>query len=262
MKYWAIDNNQRSQETVTLYSKRQIRIDEGDKIILFIRDRHSVKFISSAVIQNRMGTIGISEQSNRFEFKISPPVMIEHDLSAKDLRFSLEKVYRFSMPEKHFKRRYVSLSKNDFFTIVEKEIHIERTMLGEYLDALPGSIYTDFIRHLISLEINWMTHPNYTNILKVFFNFIDSEYLEYYRILQNMAELSKHIESKCRNFTFQKIELSDNTTDKGFNLELKRQDLESFFNIIDEDKELLKDCERMPKMSAYKFHNIFWKDDE
>lgn len=59
---------------------------------------------------------------------------------------SLEKVYRFLEPERHFRRCIVALPKSDFATIVEERVDVYRTVFRYLFSALPLEIQTEFIR--------------------------------------------------------------------------------------------------------------------
>lgn len=78
---------------------------------------------------------------------------IERFSEARDLSAiagSLEKVYRFLEPERHFKwRDIIRLSEHDFKTISENSVAVHRSVFRFLFCSLPLDVQSDFVRRFI-----------------------------------------------------------------------------------------------------------------
>jgi hypothetical protein len=126
---------------------RQPRFNESDELILFERAEQSVLFIGrTSVLQAE--TLD-REAVQSVSFKQITPFEEERELTA--LAGSLERVYRFLHPERHFRRKIVRLPEQDFQTIVHNKIDVHRSIFRYLFSALPIELRADFVRRHIDL---------------------------------------------------------------------------------------------------------------
>jgi hypothetical protein len=143
-----------------------------DKLVVFEREPDDVYFIGTAEI--------IEVEDIRKEqsfFQISHISSLEKFPSVRKLSVlagSLEKVYRFLEPAKHFKRKIVAISDNDLMTILNNEIDIFRTISRYFFSILPFGAKMDFInenRDVLSLtrQNELCNYNSFAGIILTFF---------------------------------------------------------------------------------------------
>ena len=116
----------------------------GNDLIGFEREHDNVYFLGTS----RVKSVEEKEFGGIRLYVVKVDVLADFSKPRRlsVLAGSLEKVYRFLEPERHFRRRIVGLSKDDYQTIVEERVDLNRSIFRYLFSALPLELQTEFIR--------------------------------------------------------------------------------------------------------------------
>jgi hypothetical protein len=200
MKYWAVNTVPFSDvipDSVDLGKFRRPRspnILKGDKIVLFIRTKDTIKFLASAEVSaviERPTDSADHEDEDRAAIEYTADIIKVDRLatppSLDDYRFSLTKVYRLSKPKMHFRRRYVNISEVDFETLVSMQINATRTSVGILAEALPLSDRLTLSNEFIGIWQDKFKEASHNNLLSDLLSYVRKNYIELASLLTDMA---------------------------------------------------------------------------
>ncbi len=209
MKCWAVNTVPLSKEipeSVDLGKFRRPRspsVGKGDKVVLFIRTMDTIKFLASAEVSAVVERPLYSddyEDDDRTIIEYSANIIKVHELpkppSLDDYRFSLIKVYRLSEPTRHFRRRYVNLSKIDFDTIVSMQIYAARTSVGILAEAMPLSDRLALANEFIGNWQDKFKETSHDRLLSDLLSFVRKNYIETALLLTDMAKATLPLRNK------------------------------------------------------------------
>ncbi|MBN1367030.1 MAG: hypothetical protein JW967_03800 [Dehalococcoidales bacterium] len=247
MSYWAVDiRNLAGKEFVITKSHRYANISKHDRVVFFSREHSKVEFVSYAdVITVDHQTRGKYEEEERYYTiaGISGSNSLENPLSAEDLAYSLEKVYRYKMPFRHFCRQYVWLSKPDFETITHGWIYWARTAFGIFINALQTDQINRFIQEVAQTNPEILiSYPNYGPAWVALREFIQNEFVntaELFRAIHNDVDVLKNKFSV--DIEFEKIGLSTDDNTKSDLLNDQEAFLSHFVSSLNLEKENIFD---------------------
>lgn len=138
-RYWALKaciGTKESQHYLGRFSQgRRPRIGPRDKVILFEKKEGEIVFWANATVVDLLESASETEK-REFEITIGEISPFEEPRTSTVLRFSLEKVYRFASPLRHFNRNYLKLEGYDYETIARQLVFWSRTALGLQVEAL------------------------------------------------------------------------------------------------------------------------------
>lgn len=121
----------------------------GSGLIGFERENDDVYFLGTSRVESAE-----EKESNgirRCTVKVDELTDFSRPRRLSVLAGSLEKVYRFLDPDRHFRRNIVGLPKSDYQAIVEERIDLNRSIFRYLFSALPLDIQTEFIRSHIEV---------------------------------------------------------------------------------------------------------------
>lgn len=117
------------------------RFRPGLRLVIFERLNTEVLFVAVAAVTE--------VERIQDEIPLEQVTLAKADVfkKARELRVlagSLEKVYRFLTPERHFRRNVVALSSRDFSTIVQGRIDVARSIFKYVFAAIPFRMQAEF----------------------------------------------------------------------------------------------------------------------
>lgn len=197
MAYWAIDMNCVWNNKVKIESRRKVSVSDKDKLVLFKRHYDTVTFYSAGSARN--SKIDSVESSFLYTCDIEELEQFENTIDLGVFRYSLEKVYRYKEPARHFRRRYLHLSESDYQTIVRGEIFWPRTAFGLFANKLDNEQLYRFVRELAMKSPDLLLGHNDINTawdqLK---SFIISEFVNAADLLTDIKHKVEQINSNGR----------------------------------------------------------------
>lgn len=193
MACWAVDVSTLTGKQFTITKSRGFaQIHKGDDAIFFYRNPGEVKFIShSNIVSVRQDRESESENTEYYTIaRISENIPIENPLSASDLAYSLEKVYRYNEPYRHFYGQYINLSREDYETIISGLIFWSRTAFGIFINELQREQLNRFIQELAQINPEFLLPaPDYYRIWRVLSDFIQEEFVGAASLLKEIHSL-------------------------------------------------------------------------
>lgn len=193
MACWAVDKSTLIDKQFTITKSLGFaQIHKGDDVIFFHRYSGEVEFIShSNVVSVRQDRESESENAEYYTIaRILENIPIENPLSASDLAYSLEKVYRYNKPYRHFSRQYISLSRGDYETIISGLIFWSRTAFGIFINELHKEQLNRFIQELAHINPGYLLPaPDYYSVWQVLKDFIQEEFVGAASLLKEIHNL-------------------------------------------------------------------------
>jgi len=218
MAYWAVGATTLIDKQFTITKSRGFaQIHKGDDVIFFDKHPRGVNFTSySNVVSVRQDRKSESENAEFYTIaRISEITPIENPLSASDLAYSLERVYRYNKPYRHFYRQYVSLSRVDYETIISGLIFWSRTAFGIFINELQREQLNRFIQELAQINPELLLPaPDYSRVWQVLNDFIQEEFLGAASLLKEIHSLVDTLGTEF-NLGLEYTELGLSTDDYG-----------------------------------------------
>lgn len=198
-RHFAIEDTLAAEGTFKVpFGPFRPRIERGDHLITFRRLEDDIEFvatcralsISDAVLRDeeqeprRIRAIEISE----IEELEKPRSLVVH-------AGSLEKVYRFLDPTRHFRSKIVNLSEADFKNLVAGRIFMARSVFRYLFTALPLAVQSDFVRQYAE-EFPLSTQGtvnSYNTLAPMLVKFISERLTDPLSILSRIAALHEEL---------------------------------------------------------------------
>ena len=195
-RYFAIDRSAIHGLRVEIRLTRPApRLEVGDSLVIFEKQPDDIHFTGrSMVLSARDLTPAIEDAGEQAATRLvdmSEIINLENPQRLTVICGSLERVYRFLDPQRHFLHKIVTLSQNDYETITDAEIHVSRSVFRKLFTALPLAVKAEFVRRHIEafpLTSEESIH-NYTDLAHLLITFIQERMIEPLRMLATMAHL-------------------------------------------------------------------------
>lgn len=276
MRYWAVDQNNLDGKELAIKSNRRVSISKGDYVILFYRDYRSVEFnsygrVAEAIRERNQNQFyertGENEGEEEGEYysivaRLAEIIVIENPLTLDDLAYSLEKVYRYDRPYRHFSRQYVALSLEDFETITNGLIYWSRTTFGVFINALRSEQLERFVKYLAEYYTDiLLSPPDYDKAWQALRIFIEREYIAAADLLKEIHHQTNSLNAELDlNLYYNELGLSSDEDSKA-NLLYEQEQLLSDFtsSLILEKENILQEISTTIKISdsENRFQKIF-----
>src|SRR6266404_1189935 len=119
------------------------RFVKGDAILSYKRNAEDIIFTEQMIAE------AVKEQEEKdgnFQTtSVGKPVGLDGGRRLAVLAGSLQKVYRFLHPERHFRQGFARLTQDDYETIIHNAADVERSVFRYLFSALPFQVQTDFV---------------------------------------------------------------------------------------------------------------------
>jgi hypothetical protein len=133
------------QSLFTRFGRSRPRLSKDDSVVLYEKSGRKVDFIGTAAVESVQ-----SEESKGTnigqEITLTRLQRFPEERPLTCLAGSLQKVYRFMTPERHFQRAIVKLTHADFEAIAQYRIDLHRSIFRYLFSALPIELQADFVR--------------------------------------------------------------------------------------------------------------------
>lgn len=193
--YFAAERSLVAGETVEvklrLFSPRP---DEGDRLIVFKRDDEgAITFVGTSEVLSATDR-DVREEGEVIRFRtlsFASESVFDEPRTLALLAGSLQKVYRFLDPERHFARPIVKLDFDDYQAIEQNIIATYRTVFRYLFSSLPLPIQAEFVR----LHIEQYPHSasrivsNYRDLAGPLIKFVDGRVAPMLRLLTQVGDL-------------------------------------------------------------------------
>src|SRR5882724_6083190 len=126
----------------TYRTLRKFRKD--DTLVLFRRDAHGVTLTGTSTVESVLHL----EEKSISEVLVSE---VEHFAEERPLAVyagSLQKVRLFLSPERHFRRKITTMTRQDLNTLITGQLDMERTIFRYIFSSLPFQLRILFIYNL------------------------------------------------------------------------------------------------------------------
>jgi len=218
MACWAVDVSTLIDKQFTITKSGGFaQIHKGDDIVFFSKHPGEAKFVSySNVVSVRQDRENESENTEYYTIaRISENIPIKNPLRASDLTYSLERVYRYNKPYRHFYRQYVNLSREDYETIISGLIFWSRTAFGIFINELQREQLNRFIQELAQINPELLLPaPDYYRVWQVLNDFIQEEFVDAASLLKEIHSLVDTLGTEF-NLGLEYTELGLSTDDYG-----------------------------------------------
>lgn len=196
--------------TFAMESQRRPSIRVGDQVLVFERTSDDdVRFTHTASIA-AASTSGESDESQVFKATLADPVPFDPPRELGDFTYSLQKVYRFEAPGRHFRNRYTSLTDKDYKTLVKANIFWARTAFGFFLSPLPEETREQFIRYVALVEPGSLVESRgYAALWVHLQNFIVQQFVSAHELLQAISRDVEGLSEKEVQIKFAEIRVGD-----------------------------------------------------
>jgi hypothetical protein len=230
MNYWAVDGSSTMGETpsILIQQKNKPAITEGDEVVIFRRDREGVFFTANGIAADVR--IDVVNGSIAFSFVVANLKLLEPARRLFDFAYSLVKIYRYLQPWRHFQRRYVSLVREDFRTLVDARIFWSRTAFGMFVNHLPEAALARFVQS-VAIDsprtlVDQRTFDALWNFLR---QFIVGQYLGAHALTDAISNLAMTFTGIGGNFDFENVTLGNGEGEPPDSLALQHRRLSVFF---------------------------------
>lgn len=273
MKYWAVDSKALNpNQTLIIETGRPLNISKNDNIIVF--QRNGDYLVISYLIEDeitfnyRAKVLEVSlkqEEKNRYQLiaNLSPMEAIDNPLTLRELAYSLQKVYRYDKPSVHFRRKYVSLSPDDFTTIVTGSIYWARTGFGLYVNTLRREQFAHFLDEVSVFGPGIFDSENLERAWQILREFVEEEYISAAELVHQIHAQADELHSGgLPELEFENIGISLDEPNEVFD-SLYEQEirLSRFMSIARSDKtdilEQLSDKMKKEAESETRFQKVF-----
>ncbi|MFC1924052.1 hypothetical protein ACFLXA_01625 [Chloroflexota bacterium] len=196
MNYWAIDKNLINfGGQIVIESRQRISITSHDPVVIFEREASDVTFQSHAVVHDaKIEYLPI--EGYVLTASISQPQPIDPPMALSELAYSLKKIYsRYDKPTRHFTRKYVSLSEEDFGTIITGSIYWARTAFGLYINELRTEQLTRFMQDVSQSDPEvLLQRSGFDSAWSALRQFIEQEYITVAKLLEKIHAQVNHLQ--------------------------------------------------------------------
>ena len=242
MACWAVDESILTGNKFTITRSRGFaHIHKGDDVIFFHKHPGVSKFSShSNVVSVRQDRKSESENAEYYTIgMISENIPIENPLSTSDLAYSLERVYRYNTPYRHFSNQYIKLSREDYETIISGLIFWSRTAVGMFINELQKEQLNRFIQELAQIDPeSLIPAPNYYRIWQVLNDFIREEFVGAARLLKEIHSLVDTLGTEFNlGLEYTKLGLSSDDYGEADLLHKQEEVLSKFISSIKSEKQ-------------------------
>lgn len=171
------------------------RIARGDLIVVFSRDESDVQFRGTCKVTDTRDRPGETSDSGQTiivrSVSVSEVIELQSIQSLKVLSGSLEKVYRYLEPERHFGRNIVKLSQSDYETVTEGRIFIARSIFRSLFSALPIAVQAAFVQaHIEAFPLSSDgAVKNYDALATLLVRFLEDRLTEPLEMLSRITDL-------------------------------------------------------------------------
>ena len=182
---------------------------EGEQLVVFRRSEGSVFFFATTKVESveELGTASSPYQS--VSLSGLKPFDRERELSV--LAGSLAKVYRFLYPERHFRRAYVRLSPEDYRTIVEDAVDLDRSVFRYLFEALPWGLRAHFVSTCLDSDTFSSDGrvKDYRQISRALLDYLDGPFLQFAKLLTSMSQQFNELQGIRNLPALSKLTVSD-----------------------------------------------------
>ena len=171
------------------------RLEVGDLLILFDKRSDDLYFTGTSAVVSATDVSQPAEETGERKtirlIEISKINDLDHEQRLSVLSGSLEKVYRFLDPQRHFMHRIVKLSQKDYRTITEGRIYVDRSVFRQLFAALPLPLKAEFVKQHIDAFplISNGTVDDYRRLAGLLVAFLEERVLEPLHILAVIASI-------------------------------------------------------------------------
>lgn len=184
--YWAINVDDRTDESFIVASRRGMAIRKGDELALVSRLHGGIVFVATAIVDavkqaKEIAAPAAPDDVPRRYYEVIYGRLKKFDepIPLDLLSYSLQRLTNFNRPSVHFRRAYVRLSFSDYETIRTGRIYWARTAFGTILNALPASAQSFLQIHLLSEgAINSNNEINYRRAFELLEKFLEANYFQ------------------------------------------------------------------------------------
>src|SRR6266446_1488605 len=143
-RYFAVDKRKFANGQIRLkLGAFRPRLGRDDALLIYERREDDLIFTAYTTVESVQEQ---EEDAGRFQTASAAQLSaVDGERRLSVLAGSLEKVYRFLDPERHFRRGIVRLSREDYETIIENAIDIDRSIFRYLFTALPLQVQVDFL---------------------------------------------------------------------------------------------------------------------
>jgi len=225
MNYWAVDDaNISPPNDLTIFSNRVVNMRHGDEVVLFKRvGDNDIEFHTRAIIEeSQVGRY--EEDKQKYVAHLSNLRVLTDSSLLSELTYSLQKIYNFRQPRRHFLRKYLSLSQYDFDSITSGSIYWARTAFGIYINMLGRQQLEHFIQETAASSPEVFIHQwDFGLAWKVLRQFIEVQYIAAAELLRFVHARADQISgSDIPNLNYMELGVS---TEDGENDSLYEQEV-------------------------------------
>jgi hypothetical protein len=181
----------------TFTRPRRPRLEKNDTVLLFDRFHEDIVFWARGTVIAVPDVIkdysDEDEGRERRGYQVTLKVMevFESVRSLDDLRFSLQRVWRFKASARHFRGRYSRLTAHDAEVILTNQIAWARTAVGLLANCLPMSERVEMAEEWVQKR---EPERSYQGIAKGIIQLIGKRYVSAVELLQAVSKLDKTLE--------------------------------------------------------------------
>ena len=200
MQHYAIDSKLTDSIQFEIKLKPFVaRLEAGDRFVVFER-KDEIVFVAKGEVVSIADRIeaeeGSSEPVTVRLVQISEVEPLDEPRSLIVVAGSLEKIYRYIDPQRHFiGRNILKLSKNDFQTIDTGRLYLSRSVFRFLFSALPVALQAEFVRqHIEQMSLS----PDgeiqaYGELAPLIVEFVSDRISEPLQMMNQIATLHKKL---------------------------------------------------------------------
>lgn len=212
MNAWAIKSQcfRPATGTILIEGRRRPGIVTSDHVILCeLRSDAEVVFTAFGVVAQAEVT-----EDGRDMFVLTATlldmVQLEPVRSLSDFAYSLQKIYIYELPGRHFLHQYASLGQADLVTLVKGNVFWARTAFGMFVNQLPEETLAEFVRFAAEAEPRTLIdRSDWASLWKLLQRYIAQEYVSAQQLLESISGHVAQLERAGVNIQFTDLRVGE-----------------------------------------------------